>query len=236
MLLCAIISGIAVGIFLWTRKYSVRKPEDLVVTITSAPHALTTNERSWKAPRQLEGQEQQEQNNYHENTEDLSLRYQEDASSLPVFEKKLQGNIENDEINAVDDAGDDNVFVSTPSFWDVTSPKADEEKYEFSPYLVGAYYYPWHKNNFHNHEGYVRKELQPKPQVPFLGEYDDSRPEIISQHLNWSRQANSKFLATYFPLLVGSVFFFILMLLVPKLKALADMFIFRRFSFMGRYR
>ena len=56
--------------------------------------------------------------------------------------------------------------------------------------LVGAYYYPWHGNNFHNGDGYVRSQLEP-PQYPTLGEYDDSKHETISQHLKWSRQANT---------------------------------------------
>jgi len=58
-----------------------------------------------------------------------------------------------------------------------------------SDYLVGAYYYPWHKNDFHNGGGYLRKELDP-PQSPALGEYDDSDPEVISQHLEWFRKSN----------------------------------------------
>lgn len=58
-----------------------------------------------------------------------------------------------------------------------------------SPYLVGAYYYPWHGSNFHNGEGYIRRDLIP-PQAPALGEYDDSDPETVTQHLKWSRQAN----------------------------------------------
>jgi glycoprotein endo-alpha-1,2-mannosidase len=52
---------------------------------------------------------------------------------------------------------------------------------------VGAYYYPWHGKNFHNGQGYLRKELN---QSPKLGEYDDRDPSIIGQHLAWSRQAN----------------------------------------------
>lgn len=55
---------------------------------------------------------------------------------------------------------------------------------------VGAYYYPWWKNHFQvTKEGYLREELQPKQRIR-LGEYDDTRPEVISQHLAWSRQAN----------------------------------------------
>ena len=61
-------------------------------------------------------------------------------------------------------------------------------KYE-SDYLVAVYYYPWHGNTFHNGDGYLRRDLHP-PQQPTLGEYDDSLPTTISQHLYWSRKAN----------------------------------------------
>ena len=46
--------------------------------------------------------------------------------------------------------------------------------------LVGAYYYAWHGSNFHNGDGYVRRELDPAQQ-PELGEYDDTKPEVIAQ-------------------------------------------------------
>ena len=49
------------------------------------------------------------------------------------------------------------------------------------------YYYPWHADNFHNNGGYVRKVIG---HTPLLGEYDDRSPEVIQQHLAWSRQAN----------------------------------------------
>mmetsp|Transcript_19502 Transcript_19502/g.55088 ORF Transcript_19502/g.55088 Transcript_19502/m.55088 type:complete len:439 (-) Transcript_19502:313-1629(-) len=58
-----------------------------------------------------------------------------------------------------------------------------------SDLLVGAYYYPWHLDDFHRGQGYLREQLQP-PQQPTLGEYDDSDPRTIAQHLAWSRQAN----------------------------------------------
>ena len=54
---------------------------------------------------------------------------------------------------------------------------------------VGAYYYPWHGDDFHRFGGYLRDLLEPRHQ-PVLGEYDDTRPEVIAQHLAWSRQAN----------------------------------------------
>ena len=37
--------------------------------------------------------------------------------------------------------------------------------------------------------GYLRDLLEPRHQ-PVLGEYDDTHPEVIAQHLAWSRQAN----------------------------------------------
>jgi glycoprotein endo-alpha-1,2-mannosidase len=61
--------------------------------------------------------------------------------------------------------------------------------------LVGVYYYPWHGSNFHNGDGYIRSQLDP-PQSPVLGEYDDSKAEVVKQHLAWSRQANVGLLVT----------------------------------------
>eukprot|EP00934_Nitzschia_sp_Nitz4_P008885 Nitzschia sp. Nitz4//scaffold32_size149145//6540//8115//NITZ4_002861-RA/size149145-augustus-gene-0.46-mRNA-1//-1//CDS//3329548015//8875//frame0 len=58
-----------------------------------------------------------------------------------------------------------------------------------SSLLVGAYYYPWYGNNFHNGDGYLRNQLSPQ-HFPTLGEYDDSLSDTIRQHLEWSRQAN----------------------------------------------
>lgn len=55
---------------------------------------------------------------------------------------------------------------------------------------VGAYYYPWWKHHFEvTKEGYLRRDLWPRQEIR-LGEYDDTKPEVISQHLEWSRQAN----------------------------------------------
>lgn len=55
--------------------------------------------------------------------------------------------------------------------------------------MVGAYYYPWHADDFHRGYGYLREDLEP-PQLPELGEYDDRDRGVIWQHLRWSRQAN----------------------------------------------
>ena len=54
---------------------------------------------------------------------------------------------------------------------------------------VGAYYYPWYGADFHKGASYLRKELLPQ-QRPVLGEYNDTDPQVIAQHLTWSRQAN----------------------------------------------
>jgi hypothetical protein len=51
---------------------------------------------------------------------------------------------------------------------------------------VAAFYYPWYTNNF---LAYLRGALDP-PQFPQLGPYDQQNPDVISQHLAWSRQAN----------------------------------------------
>jgi glycoprotein endo-alpha-1,2-mannosidase len=56
--------------------------------------------------------------------------------------------------------------------------------------IVGAYYYPWHKAHFQiSREGYIRRFLEPRQEIR-LGEYDDTQPEVITQHLEWSKQAN----------------------------------------------
>lgn len=69
------------------------------------------------------------------------------------------------------------------------SPDSDSTSPPLQGIMVGAYYYPWYKDDFHRGDGYVRKLLSP-PQQPWLGEYDDTNPATISQHLQWSRQAN----------------------------------------------
>ena len=60
---------------------------------------------------------------------------------------------------------------------------------------VGVYYYPWHNDDFHRGQGYLREQLMP-PQQPTLGEYDDTDSKVISQHLAWSRQANVRLWVT----------------------------------------
>lgn len=66
------------------------------------------------------------------------------------------------------------------------SPSVEAEQ---DPLTMGVYYYPWHADDFHRGDGYIRQDLQP-PQEPELGEYDDRDPEVVLQHLEWSRQAN----------------------------------------------
>jgi hypothetical protein len=54
--------------------------------------------------------------------------------------------------------------------------------------LVGAYYYPWHLDNFHGGD-YLRNKLQP-PQFPVLGQYNDRNTTITRQHLQWCMDGN----------------------------------------------
>jgi glycoprotein endo-alpha-1,2-mannosidase len=60
---------------------------------------------------------------------------------------------------------------------------------------MGVYYYPWHADDFHRGDGYIRQDLIP-PQQPFLGEYDDRDAGVVEQHLQWSRQANVRLWVT----------------------------------------
>ena len=84
--------------------------------------------------------------------------------------------------------------TSTPTAAPVTTLHPNYQGTESYPdyksnITVGVYYYPWHGDNFHNGGGYIRNQLVPQ-QMPALGEYDDSEPETIFQHIAWSRQAN----------------------------------------------
>jgi len=54
---------------------------------------------------------------------------------------------------------------------------------------VGVYYYPWYGSDFHYGSGYLREHLVP-PQSPVLGKYNDQQASVISQHIEWSKQAN----------------------------------------------
>ena len=54
--------------------------------------------------------------------------------------------------------------------------------------IIGAYYYPWYGSNFHG-KHFLRDDLTPK-QLPELGYYNDTDPQVIAQHLKWSRKAN----------------------------------------------
>jgi len=71
--------------------------------------------------------------------------------------------------------------VTTPTRAVTSTPNS-------SDYTIGVYYYPWHGSNFHGRQ-YLRGYLDP-PQLPVLGEYDDTEPAVIRQHLEWSRGAN----------------------------------------------
>lgn len=73
-----------------------------------------------------------------------------------------------------------------------------EFKYDYTAntnYTVGAYYYPWYGEDFHRGQDYLRRDLIP-PQRPALGEYNDSDADVITQHMEWFRQANINLLVT----------------------------------------
>lgn len=50
---------------------------------------------------------------------------------------------------------------------------------------------PGHGNDFHRNEEYLRDYLVPR-QEPSLGEYDDTDPTVIIEHLKMTRQANCR--------------------------------------------
>lgn len=73
--------------------------------------------------------------------------------------------------------------------WNYQSIVASEEKLASPPVTVGAYYYPWHGDDFHNGQGYLRSQLK-KEQSPTLGEYDDTKEKTIQTHLDFSNVGN----------------------------------------------
>jgi hypothetical protein len=63
-----------------------------------------------------------------------------------------------------------------------------EEPEKPVPPLAGVYYYPWYGGNDFHGRKYLREKLVPV-QSPELGEYKDTDPDIIRQHLEWSEYA-----------------------------------------------
>lgn len=91
---------------------------------------------------------------------------------------------------------------ANPTFWPTRQPSIEPSLYPTTTYhptindtfipgqlLLAAFYYPWHADDFHRGDGYLREHLSP-PQLPQLGEYDDRESHVLQQHLRWSRQAN----------------------------------------------
>lgn len=87
--------------------------------------------------------------------------------------------------------------TSSPAEQEDDTSDGDMTGYDYradTDYLVGVYYYLWHGDNFHGGE-YLRHDLNPRHQ-PTLGEYNDSDPATIAQHMAWFRQANIGLLVT----------------------------------------
>eukprot|EP00536_Pseudo-nitzschia_multiseries_P002707 jgi/Psemu1/63780/estExt_Genemark1.C_370012 len=105
-----------------------------------------------------------------------------DVTRVPIIPQLLSARAE-DEDEDEDDAGN----LDFKYKYDYRANSKD--------FLVGVYYYPWHGDNFHNREGYVRKDLVPQ-QYPLLGEYNDSDPKIITEHMNMFRKGNIGLLVT----------------------------------------
>mmetsp|Transcript_32821 Transcript_32821/g.78408 ORF Transcript_32821/g.78408 Transcript_32821/m.78408 type:complete len:525 (+) Transcript_32821:166-1740(+) len=83
---------------------------------------------------------------------------------------------------------DENFEVTVETFH-VGPPPGPIPAVADSDYTVGVYYYPWHSDDFHRGQGYLRKILMP-PQLPVLGEYNDRSSNTIRKHLEWTRGAN----------------------------------------------
>ncbi|MGK3737125.1 MAG: glycoprotein endo-alpha-1,2-mannosidase [Bacillariaceae sp.] len=118
-------------------------------------------------------------------------------SSTSSIDNATKTNIDNDNKN-------EDVISATPSDVSVSEDIAGagnedgNNNYDYTSntnYLVGAYYYPWHGDSFHNNDGYLRQDLIP-PQQPALGEYNDSNKQVITQHMKWFRQSNIGLLVT----------------------------------------
>jgi hypothetical protein len=129
---------------------------------------------------------------------DSKKNKQEEPSSY----QQSTGNNNNMSVDKNDNGGKDNIFDDKQGTTTLPPDLLDSDNLELgydytrdTDYLVGVYYYPWHGDNFHNGQGYLRKELLPAHQ-PALGEYDDSRPDVIAQHMRWFRKANIGLLVT----------------------------------------
>ena len=85
----------------------------------------------------------------------------------------------------IDDSSSTMITPSIPTTVDVSSSIPVPLVTKKNNITVGAYYYAWHSNGFHNNQGYLRDQLYPK-QRPQLGEYDDSERYTIQKHLEFS--------------------------------------------------
>ena len=89
----------------------------------------------------------------------------------------------------IDDSSSTMITPLIPTTVDVSSSMPVPLVTKKNNITVGAYYYAWHSNGFHNNQGYLRDQLYPK-QRPQLGEYDDSERYTIQKHLEFSDVGN----------------------------------------------
>ena len=79
------------------------------------------------------------------------------------------------------------IFSGKPAEATIRNLSVIVKENTYDTMTVGAYYYPWYGKKFHSEGGYLRQNLS---QGPMLGEYDDTRPDVVQQHLKWSQYAH----------------------------------------------
>ena len=81
--------------------------------------------------------------------------------------------------------GDENANAAALRPAKKPAPTPAKESTLSSDYLVGAYYFIRSSTG----QQFLRNQLQPS-QPPVLGDYDGTKPNVIGQHLEWSREAS----------------------------------------------
>jgi hypothetical protein len=183
--LCLLVAGmIGLGVGLTIKKQK-----------TTTAGAMSSNEHNG-----VDDQDDDDSSGVFQQTFEPTIKYgtespteEGDPSFSNVEDTLAPTDLEVDTDTADDE--DDNVVIPPELFYEDDSGENGYNYTAMTDYLVGVYYYPWHGSNFHNGDGYLRKELIPAQQ-PALGEYDDSRPDVIAQHMKWFRKSNIGLLIT----------------------------------------